>query len=99
MLMRTKVRWLANAATLAGLITSSTLFAQGDIPRYSQVLRAARVQAGSETVAYDYDAKGRLIGISRSGAINDGVITTYEFDRADNRTRSITAGSPNYSQP
>jgi YD repeat-containing protein len=97
--MRTMVRWLATAATLTGLITSSALFAQNDIQRYAQVLRAARIQAGAETVAYSYDPKGRLVRAVRSGVINDGVTSAYEFDRADNRTRLTTTGSTNPPQP
>lgn len=45
------------------------------------------VAMASETIAYTYDAKGRLIKVQRSGSVNNSVTTEYEHDRADNRTR------------
>ncbi len=48
---------------------------------------------GSETVAYTYDAKGRLVKVEHSGSVNDGVKTEYEYDKADNRTRKKTTGA------
>ncbi len=39
----------------------------------------------AETITYQYDARGRLIQVSRSGTINNGVTTTYTLDKADNR--------------
>jgi murein DD-endopeptidase MepM/ murein hydrolase activator NlpD len=53
----------------------------------------------SETIAYTYDAKGRLVKVERSGSINNGVVTNYAFDKADNRTGKTTAGSPNPGPP
>ena len=53
----------------------------------------------SETVNYSYDAKGRLVQIARSGTINNGVVTNYTYDRADNRTNKNTTGSPNPGPP
>jgi len=46
----------------------------------------------SETVAYTYDAKGRLVKVERSGSANNGVKTEYEHDKADNRKRAKTTG-------
>lgn len=51
------------------------------------------LQAG-ETVAYKYDAKGRLVKIVRTGTVNNGATTDYEIDRAHNRKRVITTGAP-----
>lgn len=47
----------------------------------------------SETVTHTYDEQGRLIRAARSGSINDGVATDYEYDKADNRTRRTVTGS------
>ena len=47
----------------------------------------------SETVTYAYDAKGRLTSVSHAGSVNGGTVTSYSFDRADNRTRAITTGA------
>ena len=53
----------------------------------------------SETINYSYDAKGRLVKIERSGNVNNGVVTNYAFDKADNRTNKQTTGSPNPGPP
>lgn len=39
----------------------------------------------AETITYSYDARGRLVQVARSGTVNNGVVTSYQFDRADNR--------------
>lgn len=49
----------------------------------------------TETQKYRYDAKGRLVKIERTGTVNNGVTTEYTHDKADNRTRLVTTGSPN----
>jgi hypothetical protein len=51
----------------------------------------------TETVNYSYDAKGRLVGVARSGTNN--VVTNYTYDHADNRTNKTTTGSPNPGPP
>ncbi|PNQ76354.1 hypothetical protein BA950_07710 [Erythrobacter sp. SAORIC-644] len=43
---------------------------------------------------YTYDARGRLIKVESSGGPNDGVVSNYVYDKADNRTRVIVDGSP-----
>lgn len=48
----------------------------------------------AETITYTYDAKGRLVKVARSGTVNNGVQTTYNHDKADNRTNVKTTGSP-----
>lgn len=53
----------------------------------------------SETINYSYDAKGRLVQVSRSGNVNNGVITNYTYDKADNRANKNTTGSPNPGPP
>lgn len=44
----------------------------------------------AETITYSYDARGRLVGVVRSGDVNDGASTTYAYDKADNRTTVTT---------
>lgn len=53
------------------------------------------VASSSETVSYEYDAKGRLVRVVRSGTVNNNVTVEYEHDKADNRTRAKTTNSPN----
>jgi hypothetical protein len=55
--------------------------------------------AASETIAYSYDARGRLIKVERSGTVNNNVVTSYTYDKADNRTNKTTSGSPNSGPP
>ena len=52
-----------------------------------------------ETIAYTYDAKGRLTKVVRSGTVNAGVTTSYTHDKADNRRNLKTTGSPNPPPP
>lgn len=47
----------------------------------------------TETVAYTYDAKGRLVAVVHSGSVNNGKTTTYTIDKADNRTNVTTTGA------
>lgn len=49
----------------------------------------------TETIKYTYDTKGRLIKVERTGAVNNGVNTSYAHDKADNRTNVKTTGSQN----
>lgn len=53
------------------------------------------VALSSETISYEYDAKGRLVKVVRSGTVNNNVTAEYEHDKADNRTRAKTTNSPN----
>ena len=53
----------------------------------------------AETITYSYDARGRLIQVARTGTVNNGVTTTHQFDKADNRTSKTTTGSPNPPPP
>ncbi|MDQ3520087.1 MAG: hypothetical protein M3466_17005 [Gemmatimonadota bacterium] len=62
-------------------------------------LFAASVAQAAETITYTYDARGRLVQVSRSGTVNNGVSTTYTLDKADNRTNKTTSGSPNPGPP
>jgi YD repeat-containing protein len=53
----------------------------------------------AETIAYSYDARGRLVKVARSGDVNNNVVTNYSYDKADNRTNKTTTGSPNTGPP
>ena len=48
----------------------------------------------SETITYTYDAKGRLVKVVHSGTVNNGVQTTYQHDKGDNRKNVTTTGVP-----
>lgn len=48
----------------------------------------------AETVTYTYDAKGRLVKVEHSGAVNNGVKSEYTHDKADNRTKVKVTGAP-----
>jgi hypothetical protein len=53
----------------------------------------------AETVTYSYDARGRLIQVARTGTVNNGVTTTHQYDKADNRVVKTTTGSANPGPP
>ena len=72
----------------------------------SRIAVAALLLAGGaapalavETISYSYDARGRLVQVARSGTVNQGVTTTHQYDRADNRVVKTTSGSPNAGPP
>lgn len=52
------------------------------------------VAGAAETTAFTYDARGRLKQVAKTGSINNGVNTAYQFDRAHNRTRKTITGAP-----
>lgn len=61
------------------------------------LLTASLVAGGAvaaETATYQYDANGRLVMVVRSGTINNGAVTTYQHDTADNRVRATVTGAP-----
>lgn len=61
----------------------------------STVLVAPFPAAGSENFTYAYDARGRLVQVSRSGNVNNGVQANYSYDNADNRTGvTVSTGAP-----
>lgn len=53
----------------------------------------------AETIAYRYDARGRLVEIVRNDGAGANVVTTYGYDKADNRILKNTSGSPNPGPP
>lgn len=54
---------------------------------------SASAAHAAETIVYTYDAKGRLVKVERSGSVNNGVTTTYTYDKADNRKNVTTTGA------
>ncbi len=48
--------------------------------------------SASETIAYNYDALGRVTSVSRSGAVNNGTFEGYSYDSAGNRS-NVTVGT------
>lgn len=53
----------------------------------------------AETIAYTYDAQGRLAEVERSRNVNNGVNTSYTHDGANNRANVTVTGSPNPPPP
>ena len=56
---------------------------------------AAAAAYASETITYTYDSQGRIVKVERSGTINDGVKTVYQYDKVDNRSNVTVTGSAN----
>jgi uncharacterized protein RhaS with RHS repeats len=50
------------------------------------ILAASAPAYAQETTTYTYDAKGRVVGVVRSGGPSSGTNTQYQYDKADNRT-------------
>lgn len=57
-------------------------------------LAVAAAAVAAETLTYSYDARGRLVKVEHSGNVNNGVVTNYQYDKADNRTLKNTTGVP-----
>jgi YD repeat-containing protein len=60
----------------------------------SLLLVAGAAALASETVNYNYDARGRLVRVEHNGSVNANVVTNYVYDEADNRTQKKTTGVP-----
>ncbi len=54
----------------------------------------AAAALASETVAYTYDARGRVVAVKHSGTVNNNVQSNYAYDKADNRTNKTVTGAP-----
>jgi YD repeat-containing protein len=67
----------------------------------SAALAVSTAAAASETITYSYDARGRVKQVAHSGTPsgNNGVTTSYTYDKADNRTNKTTTGSSNPPPP
>ncbi|MGQ0558495.1 MAG: hypothetical protein ACT4OE_02755 [Sphingosinicella sp.] len=53
----------------------------------------AAAAIATETQNYSYDARGRLVKITRSGTVNANVNSAYSHDKADNRTNKTVTGA------
>lgn len=63
------------------------------------IFGAAAAALASETVTYTYDTRGRLVRAEHSGAVNNGVVANYTFDKADNRANVTTTGATSPPPP
>jgi hypothetical protein len=54
----------------------------------------AAAAVAAETITYTYDARGRLVKIVHGGNVNNGVVTHYSYDKADNRIDKTVTGAP-----
>lgn len=59
---------------------------------------AAAAEA-TETIAYRYDARGRLIQVTHAGGANNGANATYSLDKADNRLSVTVTGAQSTPSP
>jgi hypothetical protein len=57
-------------------------------------LGTAGVALAAETLTYRYDARGRLVKVERSGNVNNGVNSSYSYDKANNRVLKNVSGVP-----
>jgi hypothetical protein len=53
----------------------------------------------AETITYNYDAKGRLVKVVRTGTVNNNVTYQYVHDKANNRKKVKVTNSPNPAPP
>lgn len=49
----------------------------------------------NETIAYTYDARGRLTNVTHTGSVNNNLVANYTYDKAENRVTVNVSGSPN----
>lgn len=67
---------------------------QGILLFVAVLVAGATAALAAETIAYSYDARGRLVRIQSSGSVNNNVATNYSYDKADNRTNRTVTGAP-----
>ncbi len=59
------------------------------------MLMASTPATAQENKTYTYDALGRLVTVKKAGGPNDQTTSTYDYDKAGNRTQVSTSGSAN----
>ena len=69
-------------------------FAVGAVVATAGIAALTGTAGASETINYTYDAKGRLILVTHSGTVNNGVVANYTLDHADNRKNIKVTGAP-----
>jgi len=62
------------------------------IPVLALLVGALMTPATSETVSYSYDARGRLVEVSRASGPSSGVENAYKHDNAHNIKRKTVTG-------
>lgn len=75
---------------------------RGGTARLFLAASAAAIAAGaqaSETTSYQYDALGRLVGVTSSGTVNNGVATSIGYDPAGNRASYSVGGAGGSAPP
>ncbi|HEY5721954.1 MAG TPA: hypothetical protein VIT45_06500 [Allosphingosinicella sp.] len=66
-----------------------------ELAAISALAGVAAMASATETINYQYDARGRLVRVVRTGTVNNNVSTNYTLDKADNRTSVTVTGSSN----
>lgn len=66
----------------------------GTVIGIAAITGIAAAALASETVTYTYDARGRVVAVKHTGTINNGMISNYAFDKADNRKNVKVTGAP-----
>lgn len=56
----------------------------------------SQTASAAETISYTYDALGRLVKVTHTGGVNNGVNANYTYDKADNRTNVTVTAPPLY---
>lgn len=75
---------------------------RGGTARLFLAASAAAIAAGaqaSETTTYRYDALGRLVAVTSSGSVNNGVATSIGYDPAGNRSTYSVGGAGGTAPP
>jgi len=57
------------------------------------LLALGAVAFAAETITYKYDSRGRLVKVTRTGTVNNNVVTNYTYDPADSRNQVTTTGA------
>ena len=60
---------------------------------FTILIASSTLVKAAETIAYTYDALGRIVTVASSGTVNNGIQTTYTHDKADNRQRVVVTGA------
>ena len=66
-----------------------------ELAAIAALIAVAATASATETINYQYDARGRLVRVVRTGTVNNNVSTNYTYDKADNRTNVTVNGSSN----